>query len=59
MTPDGTNIFSDDNQYFFGSVLWSVMAKAESGMYVSFFSLSDFVTTFRAATRVLQILGRE
>ena len=34
-TPDGINLFSDDNQYFFGSVLWSVLAKARKGMYVS------------------------
>lgn len=33
-TPDGDDIFSDDNQYFFGSILWSVKAKADAGMYV-------------------------
>jgi len=33
-TPDGTDIFSEKNQYFFGSILWSVMAKAGTGMYV-------------------------
>ena len=27
-TPDGLDLFSDDNQYFFGSILWSVIAKA-------------------------------
>jgi lysophospholipase len=32
VTPDGTNLFSDENQWFFGSVLWSVMAKAQTGM---------------------------
>ena len=35
VTPDGSNIFSDGNQQFFGSVLWSVMAKAKTGMWVS------------------------
>ncbi|KAG6917429.1 hypothetical protein DXG01_002515 [Tephrocybe rancida] len=34
-TPDGINLFSDDNQAFFGSVLWSVMAKAEKGIDTS------------------------
>lgn len=38
-TPDGDNIFSDDNQYFFGSILWSVKAKADAGMYVVSHSL--------------------
>lgn len=31
-TPDGTNLFSDKNQAFYGSILWSVRAKAEKGM---------------------------
>ncbi|KAL0581866.1 hypothetical protein V5O48_000234 [Marasmius crinis-equi] len=35
VTPDGTNLFSDMNQYFFGSVLWSVMAKANTGIDTS------------------------
>ncbi|KAF8650407.1 hypothetical protein AX16_005214 [Volvariella volvacea WC 439] len=35
VTPDGINLFSDDNQAFFGSVLWSVMAKALSGIDTS------------------------
>ncbi|KAI0766492.1 phospholipase B [Irpex lacteus] len=26
--PDGLDLFTDDNQYFFGSILWSVIAKA-------------------------------
>ncbi|KAF8919942.1 phospholipase B [Mucidula mucida] len=34
-TPDGSNIFSEDNQYFFGSLLWSVMAKAKAGIDTS------------------------
>ncbi|KAG6816975.1 hypothetical protein H0H87_001290 [Tephrocybe sp. NHM501043] len=34
-TPDGINLFSDENQAFFGSVLWSVMAKAEKGIDTS------------------------
>ncbi|KAG7446364.1 phospholipase B [Guyanagaster necrorhizus] len=34
-TPDGTDIFSDNNQYFFGSILWSIMAKANAGVDTS------------------------
>ncbi|KAF5367448.1 hypothetical protein D9758_003652 [Tetrapyrgos nigripes] len=34
-TPDGTDIFSERNQYFFGSILWSVMAKAGTGIDTS------------------------
>lgn len=30
--PDGLNLFTDDNQYFFGSILWSVIAKANQWM---------------------------
>ena len=30
--PDGLNLFSEGNQAFFGSILWSVMAKAKTGM---------------------------
>lgn len=30
--PDGVNLFNDKNQYYFGSILWSVMAKAAKGM---------------------------
>ena len=33
-TPDGLDLFSDKNQYFFGSLLWSVIAKANQWMYV-------------------------
>ena len=33
-TPDGINLFSDRNQHFFGSLLWSVLAKAKTGVYV-------------------------
>jgi lysophospholipase len=32
VTPDGSNLFSDENQAFFGSLLWSVISKAEAGM---------------------------
>ncbi|KAF8071892.1 phospholipase B [Lyophyllum atratum] len=35
VTPDGVNLFSDDNQYFYGSILWSVMAKANKGIDTS------------------------
>lgn len=31
-TPDGSNVFSKSNQDWYGSVLWSVYAKAGSGM---------------------------
>lgn len=31
-TPDGVNILSDKNQEYYGSLLWSVMAKAQTGM---------------------------
>ena len=33
-SPDGANLFDDDNQYFFGSILWSVIAKANRALYV-------------------------
>jgi lysophospholipase len=32
LTPDGTNVFSKENQYWYGSILWSVFAKALVGM---------------------------
>ncbi|KAK1221741.1 hypothetical protein PQX77_015440 [Marasmius sp. AFHP31] len=35
VTPDGTNLFTDMNQYFFGSILWSVMAKAKTNIDTS------------------------
>ncbi|KAF9264260.1 phospholipase B [Marasmius fiardii PR-910] len=35
VTPDGSNLFSEMNQYFFGSILWSVMAKANTGIDTS------------------------
>ncbi|TFK44639.1 phospholipase B [Crucibulum laeve] len=35
VTPDGVNLFSDDNQAFFGSVLYSVEAKAYAGIDTS------------------------
>ncbi|KAF7321318.1 Lysophospholipase [Mycena kentingensis (nom. inval.)] len=34
-SPDGDNVFSDDNQYFFGSILWSVISKADAGVDTS------------------------
>ncbi|KAH8119292.1 phospholipase B [Phellopilus nigrolimitatus] len=34
-TPDGDNLFDEDNQYFFGSLLWSVVAKADKGIDTS------------------------
>jgi lysophospholipase len=33
-TPDGTNLFSTLNQDWIGSILWSVIAKGITGMYV-------------------------
>lgn len=33
--PDGSNLFSQNNQYFFGSVLWSVAAKGDAGVDTS------------------------
>jgi lysophospholipase len=32
VSPDGDDVFSTDNQYFYGSILWSVISKAEAGM---------------------------
>ncbi|KAJ3853028.1 phospholipase B [Lentinula lateritia] len=34
-TPDGDDVFSEYNQYFFGSILWSVMSKADTGIDTS------------------------
>ncbi|KAG6868104.1 hypothetical protein C0993_007514 [Termitomyces sp. T159_Od127] len=34
-SPDGVDLFSDNNQAFFGSVLWSVMAKSAQGIDTS------------------------
>ncbi|KAF9502000.1 phospholipase B [Pleurotus eryngii] len=34
-TPDGVNILSDKNQEYYGSLLWSVMAKAQTGIDTS------------------------
>jgi len=31
-TPDGNDLFSDQNQHFYGSILWSVIAKGNSSM---------------------------
>jgi lysophospholipase len=33
-TPDGFNLFDDNNQHFYGSLLWSVTAKANAGVCV-------------------------
>ncbi|KDR75955.1 hypothetical protein GALMADRAFT_226618 [Galerina marginata CBS 339.88] len=35
VTPDGENLLSDKNQAFFGSILWSVIAKANQGIDTS------------------------
>lgn len=35
-TPDGDDLFSDKNQWFYGSILWSVIAKANQHMCVAF-----------------------
>ncbi|KAF8210154.1 phospholipase B [Mycena galopus ATCC 62051] len=35
-SPDGEDVFSENNQYFYGSILWSVISKAQQGMQVSF-----------------------
>ena len=31
-TPDGDNVFSEYNQKWYGSILWSIYAKAGTGM---------------------------
>ena len=30
--PSGDDLFDDDNQYFYGSILWSIIAKANKGL---------------------------
>ncbi|KAJ7783055.1 phospholipase B [Mycena metata] len=35
VSPDGDDVFSEDNQYFYGSILWSVIAKADAGIDTS------------------------
>ncbi|KAF7361984.1 Lysophospholipase [Mycena venus] len=35
ISPDGDDVFSTDNQYFYGSILWSVIAKAQAGIIFS------------------------
>ncbi|KAJ7262254.1 phospholipase B [Mycena haematopus] len=35
ISPDGDDVFSTDNQYFYGSILWSVIAKAQTGIDTS------------------------
>jgi lysophospholipase len=32
VTPDGSNVFSDVNQHWYGSILGSVFAKASAGL---------------------------
>ncbi|KAI5123863.1 hypothetical protein M0805_005680 [Coniferiporia weirii] len=34
-TPAGVDLFDDNNQYFYGSVLWSVYSKADKGLDTS------------------------
>ncbi|KAI0339795.1 phospholipase B [Trametopsis cervina] len=34
-SPDGLDLFDTDNQYFFGSILWSVFSKAQKNIDVS------------------------
>lgn len=31
-SPDGDDIFDDKNQEWYGSIIWSIMAKADLGM---------------------------
>lgn len=31
-TPDGNAVFSEKNQFFYGSILWSVVAKGNTSM---------------------------
>ena len=35
VTPDGTNVSSTNNQEWYGSILSSVFAKGDTGMYVT------------------------
>ncbi|KAJ7733742.1 phospholipase B [Mycena maculata] len=35
VSPDGDDVFSTNNQYFYGSILWSVIAKAQAGIDTS------------------------
>ncbi len=32
LTPDDPNVFSKENQYWYGSILWSVFTKALVGL---------------------------
>ncbi|KAI5118461.1 hypothetical protein M0805_006280 [Coniferiporia weirii] len=34
-SPDGTDLFDTDNQYFYGSILWSIVAKADRAIDTS------------------------
>ncbi|KAJ7072397.1 phospholipase B [Mycena amicta] len=34
-SPDGDDVFSEKNQYFYGSILWSVISKAAAGIDTS------------------------
>jgi lysophospholipase len=31
-TPDGSDVLAEENQYWYGSILWSVFAKASAGL---------------------------
>jgi lysophospholipase len=31
-TPDGDDVFSQNNQHWFGSILWSIVAKGNTGL---------------------------
>ncbi|KAF7298251.1 Lysophospholipase [Mycena chlorophos] len=35
VSPDGDDVFSENNQYFYGSILWSVISKANQGIDTS------------------------
>lgn len=52
VSPDGDDILSDKNQAFFGSVLWSVVSKANKGVYVvsTFYSNSSTLTSLTPVT---------
>jgi lysophospholipase len=45
-TPDGDDLFNDKNQAWFGSLLWSVEAKANKSMLVWKIFLYDIGTEF-------------
>jgi hypothetical protein len=58
-TPDGFNLFNDENQDFYGSILWSVYAKANAGMCVyACMRVAAVRLTLHPATRASRIRGR-